>query len=77
MQAIKPITWEYIVHCEDQQGKPLLLKGIGDFSTPHKAKTYVSRNGKQWMPFGDFEVYEKGKTAQSSILEILNTRRSK
>ena len=72
ISKLKPTTWEYIVHTQDNDGNTLCLKSIGKFSAPSEAKTYISENGKDWQFFGDFEICDKSKTARNAILEMWN-----
>lgn len=70
LNNLKPESWEYIVRCKKEQSKELFIKSVGAFSTPYKAMTFVSENGRDWEFFGNFEVCNKNKTARSSFLEM-------
>ena len=70
LNNLKPESWEYVVRCKKEQGKKLFIKSVGSFSTPYKAMTFISENGRDWEFFGNFEVYDKKKTARSSFLEM-------
>ena len=74
LRNLKPTTWEYVVHCEDKKGQQFLLKSIGKFSTPDKAVTFVSENGRDWEFFDKFTVCEKGNTARRAITELWNNK---
>ena len=68
--ALNPISWEYVVHFEDKKGQKTFLRSIGKFTTPYKAVTFISKNGRDWEFFGNFEVYDRRKTAMNSFLAM-------
>ena len=75
ISKIKPTTWEYVVHTENKDGSTLHLKSTGKFARPNKAKTYVSKDGKNWEFFGDFTVCEEGNTARRAMAELWDKKK--
>lgn len=70
LNKLMPESWEYVVRCKKEQGKKLFIKSVGTFSNPHRAMTFMSRNGRDWVFYGNFEVHDKKETIRSAFLEM-------